>query len=49
MPQLYGLIWPGNYGVYDNWQNTDEQRREMLAYDMIDGFTQCDADRGGDA
>jgi len=40
--QAYGLIWPGKYDVYQNWENTLDQRREMLAYDMIDGFEQCD-------
>ncbi len=40
-PQAYGLIWPGDYGVYNNWENTVDQRREMLAYDSIGGFEQC--------
>eukprot|EP00752_Nemacystus_decipiens_P014352 g12769.t1 len=46
--EVIGLVWPGHYGVYTNWENTSDQRQEMLAYDMIDGFGQCSCDwRGG--
>lgn len=41
---MYGLVWPGHYGVYKSWENTSDQRREMLAYDMIDGFRQCSSE-----
>lgn len=43
--KVYGLVWPhfgpGRYGVYKRWENTPDQRREMLEYDRIDGFNQC--------
>lgn len=42
--QMYGLVWPGHYGVYKNWENTYDQRQEMLAYDGIDGFSKCSSD-----
>lgn len=44
--QINGLIWPGHYGVYQTWENTIDQRNEMLVYDMIDGFSQCSSSQG---
>ncbi|CAM9811215.1 unnamed protein product [Ectocarpus sp. 12 AP-2014] len=39
--QAYGVDWAGEYGVYKSWENTPDQREEMLAYDKIVGFNQC--------
>lgn len=39
--QAYGVDWAGGYGVYKSWENTPDQRQEMLAYDKIVGFNQC--------
>lgn len=39
--QVFGLNSQPNYSVNVKWQNTPEQRTEMLTYDKIDGFNQC--------
>lgn len=41
MMQVYGLSWPKNYTVYENWKNTVDQRAEMLSYDKIEGLLRC--------
>ena len=44
LPQVYGIPWPREYSVYQNWQNTPKQRSEMLAYKNIRAFMNCHSD-----
>ncbi|CAM9146176.1 unnamed protein product [Scytosiphon promiscuus] len=43
--KTYGVVWPGRYSIYVRWENTPYQRKEMLSYNKISGFSTCSGER----
>lgn len=41
-PQVFAMDWPRwEYSVYMKWENTQEQRKEMVQYNNVTGLPAC--------